>query len=39
MANGQFGGGSGTSDDPFLVEDALDLRAANVYGKCYKQKI
>ena len=28
MANGNFGGGTGTVDDPFLVEDAIDLRNA-----------
>lgn len=37
MANGLFGGGSGTSTDPFLVEDIADLQAANTYGKYYKQ--
>ncbi len=25
--DGNFGGGSGTSDDPYLIEDAADLRA------------
>ena len=36
MANGNFGGGTGTVDDPFLVEDAIDLRNA-IDLKYYKQ--
>lgn len=36
MANGNFGGGTGTSADPYLVEDAKDLRNANGW-KYYKQ--
>lgn len=37
MANGNFGGGTGTSTDPYLVEDAKDLRNATGLNKYYKQ--
>lgn len=37
MANGNFGGGTGTSDDPYLVEDAKDLKACITINKHYKQ--
>ena len=37
MANGNFGGGTGTSTDPYLVEDARDLLNCNKYDKYYKQ--
>ena len=38
MANGNFGGGSGTPEDPYLVEDALDLDAVrNDFTAHYKQ--
>lgn len=36
MANGNFGGGSGTLSDPYLVEDGADLRAMS-RGIHYKQ--
>lgn len=29
MANGQFGGGDGTKNNPYLVEDSADLKAMN----------
>ena len=38
MANGLFGGGTGTSGTPWLVEDAADLNAVrNSLGANYKQ--
>lgn len=38
MANGLFGGGDGTADNPYLVEDAADLDAVrNDLTACYKQ--
>ena len=37
MANGNFAGGTGTSADPYLVEDAEDLRNATGLNKYYKQ--
>lgn len=38
MANGNFGGGTGTTTDPFLVEDAHDFNAIrNNLGSNYKQ--
>ncbi len=43
MAGGSFGGGSGTAEDPYLVEDIDDFRAIGVwderelYNKYFKQ--
>lgn len=38
MANGEFGGGDGTKESPFLVEDAEDLDAVrDDLEACYKQ--
>lgn len=37
MANGNFAGGTGTSADPYLVEDAKDLKACITLNKHYKQ--
>ena len=38
MANGLFGGGTGTSENPYLVEDAQDLNAIrNNLNAYYKQ--
>ncbi|APM41410.1 GLUG motif-containing protein [Clostridium kluyveri] len=37
MANGSFAGGDGTTSNPYLIEDALDLNAIrNGLGKSYK---
>jgi The GLUG motif len=38
MANGSFGGGTGITDDPYLIEDVFDLIAINTTGtsKHYK---
>jgi hypothetical protein len=35
MANGNFGGGSGVSGDPYLIEDAADLNAVRNYTSSY----
>lgn len=38
MANGLFGGGDGTAEDPYLVEDAADMDAVrNFKGSHFKQ--
>lgn len=37
MGNGNFGGGTGASNDPYLVEDVADLRNCNKPNKYYKQ--
>lgn len=37
MANGKFGGGTGTSVDPYLVEDDKDLRMCTKFNVYYKQ--
>lgn len=33
MAGGKFGGGSGTQQDPFLIEDAHDFNAIRIYSQ------
>ena len=35
MANGVFGGGSGISTNPYLIEDAVDLVAINKFPSAY----
>ena len=35
MANGSFGGGSGISNDPYLIEDADDLNAMRKFPEAY----
>lgn len=35
MANGSFGGGAGTSANPYLIEDALDLNAIRNSASSY----
>lgn len=35
MSNGLFGGGMGTENDPYLVEDAFDLQAINDNRSAY----
>jgi hypothetical protein len=39
MANGNFGGGSGSSSSPYLIEDAFDLDAIRNKGVSYHYKL
>lgn len=39
MANGLFGGGTGTKDTPYLVEDAIDLAAVRNNLKAHYKQI